>query len=190
MTELVPPMQSALPSSKSRRFSVSLNSGDLSALVQEIEVETEPADGSANGELISVACPEGVESGKLLYVMTPDGREVEVVVPEGVGVGDEFEVCVGEAMAEQKPVEDYDVDGVAFESEVRGHNAAVRRRELEAEAEDNVVNDDVFGQLNSLLANGLDFDGDTSAEEGDYNAQDQINGDAVTGQSAEAVNAY
>ena len=50
VTELVPPMQSALPSSKSRRFSVSLNSGDLSALVQEIEVETEPADGSANGK--------------------------------------------------------------------------------------------------------------------------------------------
>jgi hypothetical protein len=45
--------------------------------------------------LMAIECPEGVEPGQALIVGGPDGQDVEVIVPEGVGPGDTFEVDVG-----------------------------------------------------------------------------------------------
>ena len=46
-------------------------------------------------QTILVTCPEGVESGEAIIIDRPDGTgEVEVVVPDGVSAGDDFEVQI------------------------------------------------------------------------------------------------
>ena len=95
----------AVPPSKRgpsrRRFSVALSSGALEGLdfstfeesagtapvIEEVEAEEDT-------EYLTVTCPAGVVPGQALYVTTPDGHEIEVVVPDDVGEGDDFEVCV------------------------------------------------------------------------------------------------
>ena len=42
-----------------------------------------------------MTCPEGVESGDNILIDTPDGDELEIVVPDGVSAGDDFEVNLG-----------------------------------------------------------------------------------------------
>jgi hypothetical protein len=46
---------------------------------------------------LRVTVPEGVTEGAFLLLTTPDGRDVEVVLPPGLEVGDEFDVYVGPA---------------------------------------------------------------------------------------------
>eukprot|EP01043_Picozoa_sp_COSAG02_P063921 COSAG02_NODE_9194_length_2294_cov_3.903886_2_plen_214_part_01 len=45
--------------------------------------------------LMAIECPEGVEAGTALVIEGPGGEDIQVVVPEGVGPGDTFEVDVG-----------------------------------------------------------------------------------------------
>ena len=67
---------------------------------EEASVATEEAaaDAAADAEearTILVTCPEGVESGDNILIDTPDGDELEIVVPDGVSAGDDFEVNLG-----------------------------------------------------------------------------------------------
>ena len=64
--------------------------------------------------LITIAVPDGVEPGQALLVTGPDGEEIEVIVPEGVGAGDSFEVDVGAP----PPSEDEAADGQLMDVEV------------------------------------------------------------------------
>ena len=58
--------------------------------VEEADSVTEAP---AEPQTILVTCPEGVESGEAIIIDRPDGKgEIEVVVPDGVSAGDDFEV--------------------------------------------------------------------------------------------------
>ncbi len=68
---------------------------------QEQLAEAEETDSVAEAlapeelQTILVTCPEGVESGEAIIIDRPDGTgEVEVVVPDGVSAGDDFEVQI------------------------------------------------------------------------------------------------
>jgi hypothetical protein len=66
---------------------------------EEASVATEEAAADAadaeEARTILVTCPEGVESGDNILIDTPDGDELEIVVPDGVSAGDDFEVNLG-----------------------------------------------------------------------------------------------
>ena len=61
----------------------------------ELELEQQPdqqPDHEPDPDLMDVECPEGCQRGDPLFVPAPNGREV--VVPDGVYPGDEFQVSV------------------------------------------------------------------------------------------------
>jgi flagellar motor protein MotB len=125
VTELAAFEPTPMPSR--RRYSVSLNSGDLDSMVQEIEIDVEETE---EGDLLlNVACPEGCAAGDALFVMTPDGREVEVVVPDGVQAGEEFQVSVPPPEEEglEGEMEDADVELASVEDTVLPEMSALPR---------------------------------------------------------------
>jgi hypothetical protein len=75
------------------------------AALHDDELAVVGGGGGAGGdelEAMAIVCPEGVGPGEALAVMSPRGVEVEVLVPESVRPGEEFEVTVacGEPTAE------------------------------------------------------------------------------------------
>jgi hypothetical protein len=64
------------------------------ASVAAEEAAADAAD-AEEARTILVTCPEGVESGDNILIDTPDGDELEIVVPDGVSAGDDFEVNLG-----------------------------------------------------------------------------------------------
>ena len=50
----------------------------------------------ARGQAMTVTVPDGVEPGQALLVTGPDGNDLEVVVPDGLGSGDTFQVELGQ----------------------------------------------------------------------------------------------
>ena len=73
----------------------------------EIEISTEEAMGVEEAEdeeeeegsimLVTILCPAGLGPGGSTLIGLPDGRELEVIIPDGVEPGDEFEVEVDAA---------------------------------------------------------------------------------------------
>ena len=45
---------------------------------------------ASSGEMMEVACPEGLAEDRQLRIALPDGRQFDVVVPDGVAAGDSF----------------------------------------------------------------------------------------------------
>lgn len=64
----------------------------LSVATEEAAADAADAE---EARTILVTCPEGVESGDNILIDTPDGDELEIVVPDGVSAGDDFEVNLG-----------------------------------------------------------------------------------------------
>ena len=58
------------------------------------EVLDEIDETSVKEGTLTVTCPPGIKAGETLYVTTPDLEEIEVVVPNGVDAGDEFDIAV------------------------------------------------------------------------------------------------
>ena len=88
-----------------RRFSVALQPGDdMSQFLQEIAADLsswqpgmharhDAAEADAEGvQTLTVVCPDDVSPGDALSIQTEDGDELEIIVPEGVEAGEEFEV--------------------------------------------------------------------------------------------------
>jgi hypothetical protein len=53
-----------------------------------------PDDEYDEGEALVCVCPDGARAGDVIVVTTPSNGEVEVIVPDGVTAGTEFEVWV------------------------------------------------------------------------------------------------
>ena len=101
----VPPSVAALSSepahhpsgtTSKRRYSVALAAGGLDQFLQTIELP-DTVDEEAE-ETLNVVCPDGTVAGDTLYITTPDGEEVEIVVPEGVEPGDDFELDLSQLL--------------------------------------------------------------------------------------------
>ena len=58
----------------------------------ELATDDEEGEGEEEMDTMLVGCPDGCTGGDAIVVMTSWGEEVEIVVPEGIAPGDEFEV--------------------------------------------------------------------------------------------------
>jgi hypothetical protein len=58
-------------------------------------------------DYLVVECPAGAVAGDFVLVMTPDGRDIEIMIPDGIVSGEEFEVFVGD----REDAEDEDAAG-------------------------------------------------------------------------------
>lgn len=67
-----------------------------SGLAASAEEGLPPAQLSLQQGPLIVSCPEGVREGQRLIVTAPDGTDLEIIVPDGVFSGDEFEIQIGE----------------------------------------------------------------------------------------------
>jgi hypothetical protein len=128
-----------------RRFSIALSKGALDGLAQgenmaDVDAVLDVVEmDDADAEFLTVTCPAGVSPGETLYVTTPDGDELEVIVPEGVGEGDEFDVSIKiDAYVEAE------AHAEAVETEGK------RQQEVENEITAEVADDPVFGKLLSM----------------------------------------
>ena len=93
-----------------------------------VEIESQVGGGD---EPLTVVCPDGSVAGDLIVVRTDWGQELEVVVPDGVGGGDEFTVTVSSPRAAQGGEEAVDEEAAAAaESEAR---AAEEKAQFEAD---------------------------------------------------------
>ena len=74
-----------------RRYSVALTPGSLDNFLQTIDLP-DAIDSEEEEEMLNVVCPHDTVPGDTLYITTPDGQEIEIIVPDGVEPGDEFEL--------------------------------------------------------------------------------------------------
>ena len=57
-------------------------------------VEVKVAD-ELNPDVVTITCPEDFGPGRLLYMKTANGDELEIPIPDGLGIDDEFDVDMG-----------------------------------------------------------------------------------------------
>ena len=68
----------------------------LGAAEQPAGVLDQIEEESEDQATLTVRCPEGIAAGETLYVTTPDLEEIEIIIPDGLEPGDEFDVALRE----------------------------------------------------------------------------------------------
>ena len=76
----------------------------------------ESVEGGATSHRMAITCPQGVEPGQLIEVEAPWGNVVQVIVPDDVAAGDEFELDLPSDERQKDEEEGVELEGSATDS--------------------------------------------------------------------------
>jgi len=123
------------------------------------EKRTQKKREETTADVMFVDCPDGCSAGDLLAVNTPSGETVEVVVPDDVAAGDQFEILLavnapsGEIVESAAPSEAREERPVADEDASAG-----QRSESVAQQSDDAATQSTKAAIGGATTGGADDD--------------------------------